>query len=153
MTQTLYLVRGIPGSGKTTRAQQLVTQCNDQGVAVSHLEADQFFTDIDGQYTFVPSQIRQAHEWCRRQTRTALDDGDVVVVANTFTQNWELKDYIDMALAKSIPVVIIQCCGQWNNVHGVPPEKVQGMLDRFEDNETIKKLWESHDKFSLISFE
>lgn len=152
MTQALYLIRGVPGSGKTTEALRMAEQFTERGVPVTHLEADAYFINEAGEYQYNPAKISHAHAWCRRQTQIALDDGDVVIVSNTFTKNWELEDYINRALAKSIPVHVIQCNGEWDNVHGVPPEKVQVMRDRFEDNAKLAKLWESHDKASLVFF-
>ena len=43
MEKILYIVRGIPGSGKSTFAKTL------GGI---HIEADQYFVDGDGNYNF-----------------------------------------------------------------------------------------------------
>jgi predicted kinase len=151
MEQTLIVIRGVPGSGKTTKAKQIIAELSDH--QVSHYEADHYFTNDRDGYVFDATKLRQAHDWCRRQTRVALDDGDIVIVSNTFTQNWELQEYIDMALAKSIPVQIIECDGDWQNVHGVPDSKVQAMRDRFESNHKLQAIWQSHEKQHLITFE
>lgn len=70
----------------------------------------------DGAYCHDASQIRDAHNWCKAMTRTALEHGERVVVANTFTWLVEMQPYFEMC--KNIR--IIEATGQWPNVHGVP---------------------------------
>ena len=59
MEKTLFLVRGLPGSGKTTFAKQLSDIV---------FEADMYF-ESNGEYKFDPSKIRDAHEWCKGHVR------------------------------------------------------------------------------------
>jgi len=51
----LILLRGLPGSGKSTFANLL------GGI---HVEADQYFIQ-DGEYKFDASKLKQAHNWCK----------------------------------------------------------------------------------------
>ena len=120
----LILVRGIPGSGKSTYAKKL-------GL-VNHFEADMYFIK-DGSYRFDPSQIKEAHEWCQSQTREAIKRGDSVVVSNTFTQHWEMKPYLDMAEELGIEVRVIRMTTDFGNIHGVPEVVIDNMKERFED--------------------
>ena len=56
---TLILVRGLPGSGKTTLAIKLAAAY--PGAAC--LSADNYFTDaLTGEYRFDSAQLEQAHE-------------------------------------------------------------------------------------------
>ena len=125
---TLYLVRGLPGSGKSTLAKKL---------APASFEADDFFTDGDGVYTFDPSGLKEAHNECQANVAHALaaNEGDVAV-ANTFSEAWETEPYFDMALKHGYTVVIIECQTQFGSIHGVPEEAVDKMRKRWEADVT-----------------
>ena len=59
---------------------------------------------------------------------------DVIVVSNTFTQEWEMKPYFDLAKTYGYQVfsLIVENRHGGLNQHGVPEDKVQIMKDRFE---------------------
>ena len=122
MKPTLYLIRGIPGSGKTTLANAMV-----DALQASHVETDQFFETPEG-YKFDGWKLKAAHEWCQSTVKDRLTAGDTVIVSNTFTRVWEMQPYLDMGF----PVVILECKGTWNSVHPVPAEAIQKMRDRWE---------------------
>lgn len=85
----LVLIRGLPGSGKSTMARAMTTH--------EHYEADMFFTDASGAYNYDREKIKDAHEWCQRETFKALANGKRAVVSNTFTRLFEMEPYIEMA--------------------------------------------------------
>lgn len=117
----LILVRGLPGSGKSTIAKQL------DGI---HLEADQYFM-IDGEYQFDVYKLRQAHEWCQSETRLHLRRGFDVVVSNTFTTIKELRPYFEIAQEFGIVPNVIVAQGDFGSVHAVPEETLARMRARF----------------------
>lgn len=121
----LYLIRGWPGSGKTTKAKELL----QVGKVDVYYEADMFFESPVLGYTFDASKLWQAHAWCVRKTREALEQGLNVAVSNTFIKLWELQQYIDLGF----PYEIIECRGVYHNTHGVPVEKVISMRAKYED--------------------
>ena len=132
MNKNLYLLRGIPGAGKSTLAKQL---------GDNHFETDTYFM-VDGEYKFDPTKLRTAHEWCQSQVELAmiqnhitygLDSSDIVV-SNTFTQEWEMKHYYDLADQYGYRVfsIIVENRHGGVNEHGVPEDKLQIMKDRFE---------------------
>ena len=131
MEKILYIVRGIPGSGKSTFAKTL---------GGTHIEADQYFVDVDGNYNFDGGKIKLAHEYCRAQTEAWMrTDGtqvnvDRIVVSNTFTQEWEIKPYFELAKEYGYKVftIIVENRHGGKNVHEVPEDKIQMMKDRFE---------------------
>lgn len=131
MEKILYIVRGIPGSGKSTFAKTL------GGI---HIEADQYFVDGDGNYNFDGSKIKLAHEYCRTQTEAWMKtDGtqvnaDKIVVSNTFTQEWEMEPYFELAKKYGYKVftVIVENRHGGVNQHNVPEDKIEQMKTRFE---------------------
>lgn len=127
--QTLYLVRGIPGSGKTTIGLKLLSR----GLVTCHFEADMWFTDDNGRYNYDRTQVGFAHKWCRQQTMEAIQRGESVVVCNTFSQPHELTPYLDMASHYGVNLVIVRADGNYNNIHDIPEDVVASMRSGFKD--------------------
>lgn len=126
----LILLRGVPGSGKSTAARLL--GANEAGYA--HYEADMFFMK-DGKYKFEPTQLKMAHNWCQIQTEKAMaNDITIIIVSNTFTQEWEMERYLELAKYYDYQVtsLIVENRHGGENVHGVSTDKVQAMKARFE---------------------
>lgn len=96
-----------------------------------HCEADHFFETAYG-YAFDRNKLRDAHDKCQSNAFHAMRSGRNVVVANTFTQRWEMAPYIDEARRIGHRVSIITATGEWQNEHGVPDEAIQRMRDRWE---------------------
>jgi tRNA uridine 5-carbamoylmethylation protein Kti12 len=118
----LYLIRGVPGSGKTTKAKELLQQ---RSIDV-YFEADMYFGEP---YQFESSKLPKAHEWCLAKTKEALELGYNVAVSNTFIKVWELKKYMQLGF----PFGIIECKGNYVNTHGVPAAKVNLMKSNYEE--------------------
>jgi ABC-type molybdenum transport system ATPase subunit/photorepair protein PhrA len=117
----LVLIRGLPGSGKSTMARGFTAE------GYLHFEADMYF-EVDGQYQYDASRIRDAHNWCQTSARHALAAGKKVVVSNTFTQLREMDPYFKMTQNMRV----IEAKGQWQNVHGVPVEMLNRIASRWE---------------------
>ena len=123
MKHELVMIRGLPGSGKSTMAKSMT--------GYMHYEADMYFMK-DGEYKFDQSKIADAHKWCQCATRLALKTAGVVV-SNTFTQKWEMQPYFDMAAELGVPVRVIEATGNFNNIHGVPEAAIERMRARWEE--------------------
>jgi predicted kinase len=130
----LTLVRGLPGSGKSTFAKTITNK-------FSICEADKFFYDGEGNYNFDGSKLRQAHEWCKNEVETRMKDNQLnaqfypeIVVSNTFTQEWEMEAYYKLAEQYGYEVfsIIVENRHGGVNKHGVPAEKLEQMRNRFE---------------------
>lgn len=124
----LYIIRGVPGSGKTTLANTMFKH----GMVDCVVEADMFMCDDQGNYSFNPKMLKFCHEQCQRFSDTSLKIGHNVAVSNTFTRKWEMQPYLDMAEKHSAQVTVIVCQGDYGNTHGVPDDKVAEMKRRFE---------------------
>ena len=121
----LILVRGCPGSGKSTFAKLL---------GGKHIEADMFFMK-DGEYQFDFRKLKDAHGWCQSMVGSWMSDGvERIVVSNTFTQEWEMDDYYDWAKDFDYKVysLVVENRHGGVNEHGVPDEILEKMRKRFE---------------------
>jgi predicted kinase len=121
------LIRGLPGSGKST-----VAKLFDKAL---HFEADMYFLDADGNYHFDASKIKNAHNWCRHSVMDAMKEGHpIVVVSNTFTQEWEMEVYYLLAeeLGYRVTSMIVENRHEGKNIHGCPDDKIEQMRTRFE---------------------
>jgi predicted kinase len=132
--KVLTLVRGLPGSGKSTFANTITNE-------FSVCEADKFFYDKEGNYNFDGSRLKLAHVWCFNQVRTRMEDNKLnpqfypeIVVSNTFTQEWEMEKYYELAEEYGYKVfsIIVENRHGGVNQHGVPAEKLEQMKNRFE---------------------
>ncbi len=126
----LFLLRGLPGSGKSTLAKSI------GGV---HYEADMYFMKY-GEYQFDVTLLRDAHSWCQTQVSNAMIYNKVsninerIVVSNTFTQEWEMQSYYELAEKYGYRVhsLIVENRHGGVNEHGVPEDKLEIMKNRFE---------------------
>jgi predicted kinase len=130
----LTLVRGLPGSGKSTFANTITNK-------FSICEADKFFYDKEGNYNFDGSKLREAHNWCKEQVEIRMKDNWIneqfyphIVVSNTFTQEWEMDAYFGLANQYGYKVftIIVENRHGGVNEHGVPTDKLEQMRNRFE---------------------
>ena len=121
----LVLLRGLPGAGKSTFANLL------GGI---HVEADQYFMQ-DGEYKFDASKLKQAHNWCKLRVEHSMEDGaDKITVSNTFTQEWEMDAYFELAEKYGYQTfcLIVENRHDSKNIHGCPDDKIEQMRNRFE---------------------
>jgi predicted kinase len=121
----LFLLRGLPGSGKSTLAKSL---------GGKNFEADMFFMN-NGVYEFDATKLPNAHRWCQSRVVLSMEDLDErIVVSNTFTQEWEMKEYEDLAKEFGYIVysLIVENRHDGVNSHNVPDEALTKMRNRFE---------------------
>lgn len=119
----LYIIRGIPGSGKSTLANKLTSNV---------VEADQFMYEY-GEYKWKPEKLHMAHKKCQETVEQYMQEGrDKIAVANTFIKLKEIKPYIDLAKQYDYKIVVKECDGGFQNVHGVPEETLEKMKSKFQ---------------------
>jgi len=127
--KNIILLRGLPGSGKSTLG--LLITGNPQHL----LSADDYFTDENGVYNFDVSKIKLAHEDCKQRCDKLMKENvDKIVIANTFTQEWEMSSYLELAQQYSYRVhsIIVENRHNGINIHNVPEETMTKMKERFE---------------------
>lgn len=146
----LYIVRGLPGSGKSTYAKDFIYHANDelfekigetgdvslrkQLRSFKHWEADMFF-ETATDYTFDPRLLRVAHQWCYANVVKDLRISEYdVVVSNTFTRMQEMAKYLEIHdVVDDVEIEIIEIKTQFESIHNVPKEKFDQMKARWEE--------------------
>ena len=141
----MIVMRGVSGSGKSTRAKELVQEFLDTNpeAQVIVCSADQFFVNREsGEYEFDQKKLQQAHSYCRTRAETAMELGvELVVIDNTNTRKWEYEGYVKLAsdFGYEAEVEMVGQLDESNlkvyanrNKHGVDLEVVRAQAKRFE---------------------
>ena len=127
-SKIVYIIRGLPGSGKTTLAR-LIAACYH---TEDWFEADMYFDGING-YEFKPELLGDAHEWCFKQFTMALDAGSrCVIISNTSSRLKEFTHYMEYAYDMGYEVQVIECQMQFGSIHDVPDATIAKMRARWE---------------------
>lgn len=127
MKKLLILLRGLPGAGKSTVAKELFS-------GYIQLETDKYFLAVNQNYNFDASKLKEAHEWCKNECDKAMNWELNIVVSNTFTQEWEMQPYYDLAKKHGYTVFSLVVENRHNGVneHNVLKETLEKMKNRFE---------------------
>ena len=128
---SLKLIRGLPGSGKSTYA---TSQFKDY----VHLEADMWHGAM-GKYTFESSEVENSHRWCVGSCEFAIRSGHNVVVSNTFITIPEIAPYFVIADKYGCSIEVISMKSQYARIHDVPGEVLETMKANFVSDEDILK--------------
>jgi hypothetical protein len=155
--KVMIIMRGVSGSGKSTKAKQL----GHGGVILS---TDDFWGP---NYAFDPSKIAEAHAWNQDRAMKAISSGiSPIVIDNMNLRAWEAKPYVDEAVRAGYEVRIEQSDDpMWRkfgpkssdsekeklvselarrNKHGVPMDAIKSMVDAWEHNLTIDDILKSN---------
>lgn len=161
-TQELVIMRGIPGSGKSTMAKSLVREGrihSTDDVIESQGDYDKFFVDMKESKDFSP--LARAHSTNYKNIVKSISEGvSPVIVDNTNIKANEAKQIVVKALEmglsdNNISIVDMGTNGLTaevladRNTHGVPLDKIKSMIESYKSvgNLTIKKILESKDMY------
>ncbi|MCW3103763.1 MAG: ATP-binding protein [Bacteroidetes bacterium] len=127
----LILLRGLPGSGKSSLATLL---CENGKYPVFSI--DSYFTDpVTGAYAFDPYKNHLAYKQCEEQCEAAMKNGiQKIFVDNTFTIEWELEPYFKMAAANNYRVFAVTVENRHGglNTHGITDEQLEKMAAKYK---------------------
>lgn len=156
--QELIIMRGIPGSGKSTKAKTLVGKGSihsTDDVITSKGDYNKFFDDMIASGNF--SALSSAHaENLNNAVEDMLMGVTPIVIDNTNIRAFEPKAYIENALKlgyddKNIKIVDVGTGGvspeelAQRNTHGVPLDKIKSMIDSHKSfgDLTIDKIMQA----------
>ena len=125
MAKKLYIIRGVPGCGKTTFANDICDKV---------VSADDYHYDDEGNYNWKPENMQAAHRYSQGKTRSIMETGKDVAVANTSTTVKEMKPYYKMAeeFGYTVFSIIVENRHGGENTHNVPEATLEAMEKRFD---------------------
>lgn len=129
----IIFLRGVPGSGKSTYAEKLMSDSGFDKKWSRIVSADNHFI-CNGEYKFRPELLGDAHKACFRAFHDycMYDSLDLLIVDNTNVKLWELSPYVAIANMVGLGFEIhrMECklkeCAK-RNIHGVPSGKIESM--------------------------
>lgn len=122
----LILVRGLPGSGKSTYAANLL-RMEPNSV---HLEADMWFSR-SGTYEWVGDYVPRAHRWCIHTAQVMMRQGKTVIVSDCTLKFKECEELVSFAKRMHKPIEVKTMTGDYGSIHDVPDFRMQRLKQRF----------------------
>lgn len=142
-SKNLIFLRGLPGCGKTTVAN-LIVSMSDTKYRVEQICADDCWETPYTQETWTPELHGKAHRLCiLTVTGWMFSSVPVIIVHNTFTTESEMKPYLEAAAQFGYRVhsLVVENRHNSKSVHDVPFETIQKMKGRMSI-----RLWSEKDE-------
>jgi predicted kinase len=143
----LYIIRGLPGSGKSYLTREIINiwmfgEVEKPSKIVVASNDDFHIHPVRG-YQWSMGTAEYAALWCRAKVAKAMfDDAPLIIVDNMHLTLKTFQPYLDLAAQFRYHVFIKQPATEWafdpeecakRNVHKVPLEVIQKMLDSWQD--------------------
>ncbi|MEK7535650.1 MAG: AAA family ATPase [Patescibacteria group bacterium] len=128
------IMRGVPGSGKTTRAMELA------GLKGRIHSADYFFAGEGGNYRFDRGHIEEAHIFCFEMVRASMEMARPLIILDSCNiQRKHFRGYLDIARQYGYVVEEVAmlphpdpAIAAMRNVHGVSQESIERAIALWE---------------------
>lgn len=142
MEKDLLLLRGPPGCGKTAIAKAIVASKS----SALEVAADDYMVNENGEYEFDHRRRAECHGKCLVQAEDWMRDKcSLIIIHNTFTKNWEMGAYFELAKKYGYRVHVLKKEGNYGNIHSVPKVTIDRMKDTFEPLD-LKRVQKSSTK-------
>jgi predicted kinase len=156
MTKQLIIMRGLPGSGKSTDARAIgASHIKMGGRSVAICSTDDFHM-VEGRYTFQPDRLGEFHKMNQGLARQHMALGtELVIVDNTNIKRRDMKPYRDLGTQYGYEIETItvgeeRLCPSLDdacphkfrdyidmcvsrNTHGVPKDVIERMAREFQE--------------------
>jgi len=147
LPKTLVILRGLPGSGKSTWIRERYINVTPAGLAPPDwdgpvvVSGDHFFTNLNGEYLFDKTKLGQAHSASTVALIRVLSRGlMLVIVDNTHSRKWEYAVAVELGRAFGYEILIHDlfdggCSDEElaaRNTHNTPVEVIARHRGRWE---------------------
>lgn len=161
MEKFAFIMRGIPGSGKSTVAKMIARGCfpgqakfdGSQRLTDAVIHSTDDLCMVDGEYRFDPALAGERHAQNLQNFKDSCAAGKpCVIVDNTNVKTSQYLPYIKAAEAEGYRVVIVELphpapvLAAQRNAHGVPIEVINQMVLDWEPSQhcvTVEKVMDS----------
>lgn len=147
-SKVMFIMRGLPESGKPTVVRQIKHVYGDLAVICS---ADDFRVNMQGEYAWKAEEYEMTHLMCEGKAGKACENGKpVVIIDNTNTKESSLYKYVDIARSTGYHVVLVEPKTSWKynifelalkNHHKVSEEVLRELLSEFHQTIAVYYGW------------
>ena len=127
---SIILIRGLPGSGKSSLA--LLLSENGKYPVYS---VDDYFTDENGNYNFEHLKNHLAYDECKKNVLKEIQNKtEKIFVDNTFTLDWEMEPYFKLAKENNYQIFVLTTENYHSgvNVHGISMDLINKMAEKYK---------------------
>lgn len=129
--RSLIILRGLPGSGKTTLAKLLSEKGKYPVISID----DYFTNEQTGEYTFEFDKNHLAYKYAEERTRDAMAKlSEKIFLHNVFSIEWEMEPYFQLAAKNQYTVFVltVENRHKHSNVHHISDEQLEKMAAKYK---------------------
>ena len=126
MNKSIIIIRGLPGSGKSTVAELFEN---------AHICTADDYHMVEDKYDWKPENVSIAHQKCQEKCESLMKiESPKIIIANTSTTIKEMNPYYNLATKYGYKIfsIIVENRHGGINIHNVPDEIIDKMKNRFE---------------------
>lgn len=132
----LYIIRGIPGSGKSTLADKMAIDAK-----TNYSENDNFLYNEKGEYEWSQERLSRAIDMTYDEVYLKVLRGDPVIITTGVYARWRaMRDFVELGQKNDYKIHVIECKGEYQNIHGVTAERLDEMKRKFIPNSGLPQI-------------